>query len=115
MTPSTGRAGATRVDAAVWTDSPTAAHTGDSTRWFAPASAVAVVVIGRALQIRDGVLHPDAVFWLTVALVLLVGASVANRPIRFAVWDEKAVRAIALGGLVVHALQLYAASPGLDL
>src|SRR5262249_13703151 len=82
---------------------------------FAPASALAVIALGRALQIRNGFIDPDALLWLTIAFALVAGAAVTPRALGFARFDARAVRAIALTGLLIDALQLYTALPGLDM
>jgi hypothetical protein len=94
---------------------PAALEDVERARWLAPVAACAVIAIGRALQIANGVIHPDALFWVTVAFVLVLAAVVVPRPARLARLDGPLVRLLALGGLVAHAGQLYTASPGLYL
>lgn len=102
----------TLVEAPANVSAPATAEEREYARWLAPVFVIAVVVIGRAMQIQNGSLHPVAMFWIAVALVLVIAATVVPRPRRFARFDGWAVPLLALGGLVVQIGQLYAALPG---
>jgi hypothetical protein len=89
--------------------------------WLAPVAVFAIVALGRALQIADGaldpqiadgVLDPRAIFWVTVAFVPVIAATVVPRPARFARIDGYLVPALALAGLVVQLGQLSTRVPG---
>jgi hypothetical protein len=88
------------------------AERSEEARWFAPASVLGIIAIGRALQIADGFFRPEAVLWIVGALVLVAGAAVAARPIPFARFDRPAVRLFALVGIVAQIWQLCTARPG---
>ena len=80
-------------------------------RWIAPASAFAVIAIGRALQIMDGLLHPDAVFWITVAFLVAVAGTMLPRPVAFTRIDARLVLLLAIVGLSANVGQLYSKPP----
>jgi hypothetical protein len=80
-------------------------------RWLAPVSAFVVIAIGRALQIVNGILHPDALFWITVALAVAIAGVVVARPARLARLDARIVLIVAVAGLAVNIGQLYAKPP----
>ena len=88
---------------------------GDEARWLAPVSAFAAVALGRALQIANGELHPDAVFWLSVTLVLVFGAIVARRSGRLAAFDLKVLPTMAGAGVLLQVVQMYYTTPGVEL
>jgi hypothetical protein len=81
-------------------------------RWIAPSCAIAVILVGRALQIQNGALHPDAMFWIGIAFVLVLAGTILPRPSRLARSDVWIVSLIALIGLVVQIGQLSTAMPG---
>jgi hypothetical protein len=91
---------------------PIAAEEREYARWLAPISAIAVIAIGRALQIDNGALHPDAVFWIAIAFVLVLVAILVPRPVRWARSDARALPVLALAGLFVHIGQLHTSPPG---
>jgi hypothetical protein len=80
-------------------------------RWLAPVSAVAIIAIGRGLQIVNGILHPDALFWITVALAIAIAGVVVARPARFARLDAPIVLVVAVAGLAANIGQLYTKPP----
>lgn len=81
-------------------------------RWLAPVSALAAIVLGRAVQIANGALDPVALAWVTFAFALVLGATVVPRPARFARADRWVLPIIALCGLAVNIAQLHTALPG---
>jgi len=85
---------------------------GEYARWLAPVSAIAVIAIGRALQINNGMLHPDALLWIAIAFAIVLAAIVVPRPVRYARSDAWTLPALGLVGLVVQIAQLYASPPG---
>jgi hypothetical protein len=80
-------------------------------QWLAPVSAVAIIAIGRALQIVNGILHPDALFWITVALAVAIAGAVFARPARLARLDARIVLIVAVAGLAANIGQLYSKPP----
>jgi hypothetical protein len=76
-------------------------------RWLAPVSAFAVIAVGRALQIANGFLDADALFWITTALVTAVAGAVVPRPVTFARIDGRVVPLVAIAGLLANLGQLY--------
>jgi hypothetical protein len=80
-------------------------------RWLAPVSALVVIAIGRALQIVNGILHPDALFWITVALAVAIAGVVVARPARLARLDARIVLIVAVAGLTANIGQLYTKPP----
>jgi hypothetical protein len=80
-------------------------------RWLAIASIVAIIAIGRALQIANGILHPDAVLWITAALIMAVAGAVVPRPIAWARVDLPIVALVAIVGLWANLGQLYTKPP----
>lgn len=67
--------------------------------------------MGVALQVSNGFLTADAFWLMVVAFVLVVGASVASRPVRIARADSRIVPVVAVGGLLVHLWMLYTSLP----
>lgn len=80
-------------------------------RWMAPAALIATVAIGRALQINNGAMAPEALIWVSLAFALVLGATVIPRPARAARIDGWLVPLAALVGLVANLGQLYTALP----
>lgn len=87
----------------------------DEATWLAPATAIAAVVLGHALQVNNGNFAPDAILWLTVTLTLVVGAVAVRRSRRFLSLDTTVLPWLCSAGLLVQAAQLYTAPPGYDL
>ena len=87
-------------------------------RWLALASMFAVIALGRALQISNGLLDPDAIFWVTAALVTALAGAVFPRPQALARADGRIVPLVAVIGLLANLAQLYTKFPilygGLD-
>jgi hypothetical protein len=83
----------------------------ERSRWLAPVSAFAVIAIGRALQIVNGFLHPEALFWITAALVVVCAGAVVSRPVTVARIDARIVPLVAIAGLLVNLGQLYSKPP----
>ena len=80
-------------------------------RWLALVSIFVVIAIGRALQIANGVLEPNALFWITVALLAGIAGAVIPRPVAFARLDARIVPLVAVVGLVANLVQLYTKPP----
>lgn len=100
-------------------------------RTTALALAIAVVSLGRAIQVRNGMFDPEALFWLTVGFA---GAAVAVAGPRWKVLDgfsrparkakraegskepgEKWLATVLAAGLALQFLQLLQSPPGLYL
>jgi hypothetical protein len=84
-------------------------------RWLAPAAALAAIGIGLALQISGGLLNDAALLCIALAFVVVVGAAVTPRPVRFAHLDARIVPPLALAGLFVQTGLLYTSTPGMYL
>jgi hypothetical protein len=80
-------------------------------RWLAPVSGFVIIAIGRALQIVNGILHPDALFWITVALAVAIAGVVVARPARLVRLDARIVLIVAVAGLAANIGQLYSKPP----
>ena len=90
----------------------------ESDRWFTSvALAVSAVSLGYALQVSLGTLHPQAIFWLTVALVSCavgVTAPAVLKPLicKIEMLADKPVLIVLGVGLVLHFSQLFQAPAG---
>jgi hypothetical protein len=80
-------------------------------RWLALVAAFAVIAIGRAVQIVNGILHPEALSWITAALVVVFAGAVVSRPVTIARIDTRIVPLVAIAGLLANLGQLYAKPP----
>jgi hypothetical protein len=83
----------------------------ERSRWLALVAAFAVIAIGRAVQIVNGILHPDALSWITAALVVVFAGAVVPRPVTLARIDARIVPLVAIAGLLANLGQLYAKPP----
>lgn len=80
-------------------------------RWLAFTSLFAVIAIGRSLQIANGILHPDAIWWLTAALVVASAGALVPRPATLARLDTYLIALAAAAGLAANLRQLYTKLP----
>lgn len=90
-------------------------HSVEDARWLAPAGVIAAVCLGWALQISNGFLHPTAIRLVALSFAVFLAATVLPRPGWLAALDGRAVRALAVTGLVLHHWYLLTASPGMYL
>lgn len=87
----------------------------DDTHWLAPASAVAAIIVGAALQVANGVLSPGAVALLVAGLALMLAAVAVRRPGHLSSVDVRLVPLLCATGLAVQIAQLNANTPGTQL
>jgi hypothetical protein len=80
-------------------------------RWLALVSAFAIIAIGRALQITNGVLDSDALLWITVPLATAVVGVLVSRPAALARIDAFVVLLLGIAGLLANLAQLYTKPP----
>lgn len=71
----------------------------------------AAVALGHALQLNNGMLRPDAIAFLTVALVLSFAALFAARVGRLERWSSAALPLLVVAGVFVQVGQLFTAYP----
>src|SRR5262245_17322202 len=75
--------------------------------------AISAVALGHALQISNGNQHPDAVLWLTVAVVSCLAGVAVPTAQRIERWGEHVVVAVLLGGFAFQLTELLVAPPGM--
>ncbi len=85
----------------------------DDSPFSAFALALAATALGQALQISNGNLHPQAIAWLTLALVGCASAVLMSRSSRWAPLGAAPALAVAGLGIAVQMIQLLSERPGM--
>lgn len=92
-----------------------ARETSPGTGWIGIGSALAALALGRALEISNGNLHPDSVFWLTLTLLVSIAAVAAPRPWRMPWVEARLLPFVAIAGIFLQMGQLFTTLPGMYL